>query len=434
MKKHYEQILIGCCFLFIFVNIGLASTAFSVHQPYLVAIEGIGDTGGSLILSARTLVSLLAMLVVDRYYRALDVRRGVLVACLLTAIGFAVYSIAGNLPTFILGALFLGMGYGFGGMVAATYLANRWFSSGIGSVIGFTSMGSGIASIVMPLIVTAVISASSLSTAFIVEAAIAAGGGLLVFAFLRNRPSDLDMQPFSHATREKKRKRADSLTASAKGSPAGSEKGASKDTPPMPPTATPIPASQRFLLMAAMVFVGIFCCCGITYMSVLATSQGFDTTFAALLVSTAGAALTIAKFVAGELFDHLGAPRASAIMFAFACIGFALCCLAGLGNAAIMICGAIAVGCGLSLGTVGISVWSIDLSDPATRTKQIKNFQVAYALGGFIANTLPGLIKDLVGTYVVSYAAMVVIAALAAIIILHFYRKYKALGERNASY
>ena len=424
MKRHYEQILISCCFLFIFVNIGLASTAFSVHQPYLVAIEGIGDTGGSLILSARTLVSLIAMLVVDRYYSLLDVRRGVFAACLFTAIGFAIYSVAINLPTFMTGAVFLGLGYGLGGMVAMTYLANRWFSSGIGAVIGFTSMGSGIASIVMPLIVTAVISASSLSTAFRVEASIAAGVGLLVFAFLRNRPSDLDMQPFSHAVREKKRIKHG---ARSTGEPTTGKKSANNSQPR--PIAAPVPAGQRALLMAAMVFVGIFCCCGITYLSVLATSHGFDTTFAALLVSIAGAALTVAKFVTGELFDHLGAPRASAIMFAFACVGFTLCCFVGLGNATIMICGAIAVGCGLSLGTVGISVWSIDLSDPATRTKQIKNFQVAYALGGFIANTLPGLVKDLVGTYVVSYAAMVIVAALAGGIILHFYRRFKPASQ-----
>jgi len=69
-------------------------------------------------------------------------------------------------------------------------------------------------------------------------------------------------------------------------------------------------------------------------------------------------------------------------------------------------------------------VWSLDLSNPATREREVKNFQVAYALGGFIANTLPGIVKDLVGTYVVSYAAMVAVTAVAAIIVLRFYRKY----------
>lgn len=398
LKRHYEKVIVGCCFMFIFVNIGLASTAFSVHQPYLVAIEGIGDTGGSLILSVRTLTSFVAMLVVDRYYNALDVRVGVLIASLCTAGGFAVYSVATTLPVFFAGAVLLGLGYGLGGMVAMTYLANRWFASGIGSVVGFASMGSGIASIVMPLIVVNVIESASLSAAFLVEGAVACIVGVGVFALLRNRPSDMGMKPY--------------------------EGKAGKARSHIGEVCAPSSPHQRILLLFAMVCVGTFCCCGMTYMSVLATSSGFDAVFGALLVSIAGAALTLAKFVVGELFDHLGTPRASAIMFAFAGVGFALCCCVGLGSQAIMIAGAIAVGSGLSLGTVGISIWSIDLSDAANRAKQIKNFQVAYALGGFIANTLPGLVKDLVGSYVVSYAAMVVITAIAAFIILYFYRTH----------
>ena len=398
MRRHYEKVIVGCCFLFIFVNVGIASTAFSVHQPFLVALDGIGDTGGSLILSVRTLTSFFAMLVVDRYYNLLDVRLGVLVASLCTASGFVVYSIAASLPTFFAGAVLLGLGYGLGGMVAMTYLANRWFASGIGSVVGFASMGSGIASIVMPLVVVNVIEAVSLSAAFLVEAATSAIVGVAVFALLRNRPSDLGMEPY-HGKSGKMRARKKAAVGSV----------------------SPV---QRLLLLTAMVCVGIFSCCGITYMSVLATSSGFDVLFAASLVSIAGFALTIAKLAAGELFDHLGTPRGSAIMFSIGIAGFILCCFAGAGNAIVMVCGAIAVGCGLSLGSVGVSVWSIDLSEPANRTKQIKNFQVAYALGGFIANTLPGIVKDIVGTYVVSYAAMVAITALAAFIILHFYRTH----------
>lgn len=400
-SRHYEKVIVACCFLTIFVNVGLASTAFSVHQPYIVALPGIGDTGGSLILSVRTLSSLVVMIFLDRYYRLLDVRLGVLVANLFTAAGFLVYSLAGNLPTFFCGAVFLGFGYGLGGMASATYLVNRWFSSGIGSVVGFVSMGSGLASIVMPLIVVRIINTSSLSTAFGVEGALAAALGLLVFLFLRNRPSDMGLRPFER-------------TASGKASKREGRKAGSSERP--------LPKGERLAVLAAMVGVGVFSCCGITYLSVLATSSGFDALFAAVLVSVAGAALTVAKFVTGELFDHLGTPAGSAIMFTLAFAGFAMCCLAGLGNAPFMVCAAVLVGAGLSLGSVGVSVWSLDMSDAANRAREIKNFQVAYALGGFIANTLPGIVKDLVGTYVVSYMALLVITALAAFIVLRQYR------------
>lgn len=398
LKRHYEKVIVGCCFLFIFANIGLASTAFSVHQPYLVALPGIGDTGGSLILSVRTLVSFIAMLVVDRYYRLLDVRRGVTLAGLMTCAGFLVYSMASSLPVFFAGAALLGLGYGLGGMVAMTYLANRWFASGIGAVVGFASMGSGLASIVIPLVVVRVIEASSLSTAFAVEGALAGAVALVSFVLLRNRPSDMGLAPYERDAKARNRRVHE---------------------------MAPAPAGERRVLMAAMVCVGIFCCGAMTYLSVLATSSGFSPVFAATLVSMAGIALTVAKFAVGELFDHLGGPRASALMFGFALAGFALACCVGLGSAALIMVAAVMLGCGLSLGTVGISVWSLDLSDPAKREREVRNFQVAYALGGFIANTLPGIVKDLVGSYVVSYAGMLVITAFAAFIILRFYRKFE---------
>ena len=391
LTRHYERIIVGCCFLFIFANIGLASTAFSVHQPYLVALQGIGDTGGSLILSVRTLVSFIAMLVVDRYYRLLDVRLGVSLACFATAAGFFVYSIATSLPAFFCGAVLLGIGYGLGGMVAMTYLANRWFATGIGGVVGFASMGSGLASIAMPLVVVRVIEASSLSDAFRMEGAIAAAVGVIVLSLLRNRPENLGLKPYAGTSGKEATRKSHALT--------------------------PAPLRERIALFMAMVGVGTFCCCGITYLSVLATSSGFDTLFAATLVSIAGIALTAAKYVAGKLFDRLGAPRASATMFACALAGFALACFAGLGAKPPMIAASVLIGAGLSLGTVGISVWSID-------AQQIKNFQVAYALGGFIANTLPGIVKDLVGTYVISYAAMCAIVIGAAAIVLRYYRKF----------
>ena len=400
VKRHYEKVIIGCCFAFLFVNVGFASTAFAVHQPYLVAMEGIGDTGGSLILSVRTLVTLLATIVVDRYFRILDVRLGVLVATLMTATGFVIYSFASSLPVFFAGGVLLGFGYSFGGLVAMTMLANRWYAENVGSAVGFATMGSGAASIVMPLLVVRVIEASSLSAAFLMEGIIAAAIGVVVFALLRNRPSDMGLEPY--------------VGKSGRGHGHARE------------NMRPASRGDHFVLMAAMAFVGAFCCGAITYMSVLATSSGFDPVFAATIVSIAGVALTASKFGTGELFDIMGTPRGSAVVFAVGFVGFTLCCFAGLGSAALMVVAAVLVGAGISLGSVGISVWSIELSSEANRAREIKNFQVAYSIGGFIANTLPGIVKDLVGSYVVSYAGMLVLLVLAAVIVLRHYRKYTA--------
>lgn len=76
IKQHYEVVVAACCFLILFTNVGLPSTSFSVYQPYLVDLPGVGHSGGSIIVSVRTFVSLLAMLVVGRYYDLVDCRIG----------------------------------------------------------------------------------------------------------------------------------------------------------------------------------------------------------------------------------------------------------------------------------------------------------------------------------------------------------------------
>lgn len=122
IKQHYEAVVAVCCFLILFTNVGLPSTSFSVYQPYLVDLPGVGHSGGSIIVSVRTFVSLLAMLVVGRYYDLVDCRIGAFLATLCVSAGFALYSFAGQqLQHAVRRSALTGLGYGFGGMIASDH-------------------------------------------------------------------------------------------------------------------------------------------------------------------------------------------------------------------------------------------------------------------------------------------------------------------------
>ena len=95
----------GCCFAFLFVNVGFPSTAFGVFQPYIVEVPGMSHALGSLVVSFRALVSLLATFFVAHYYRRLDCRAGVALGTCLTGLGFAVYAFADSFALFMLGSL-----------------------------------------------------------------------------------------------------------------------------------------------------------------------------------------------------------------------------------------------------------------------------------------------------------------------------------------
>ena len=426
MKCYSEKIVVACGFLFIFVNLGLASTSFNIYQSYIVDIPGVGHTGGSAILSVRNLSSLIAMMLVNRYYDLLDVRGGVSVACGFTACGFVAYAFAAqmaSLPLFVVGAVCCGIAYGVGGMVGVTTLMGRWFETDIGTAVGIASVGSGVASVLVPLVVVHIIDALSLSAAFVLEVLVALAIGLIVALLLRNRPSDVGMLPHGATPPEAHGAAAAAEPDDGEGAKGKPARKAKKSRTVL--HGDPLPAAARRFLMLAMMLVGMVSVGSIAYLSVLFTTSGVDVGFAATLVSVAGLCLTISKFVTGELFDHLGSVRASTIALGSMIVAMLVCCVVPTGSTVAAAASAVLVGLGLAVGSVGISVWSLEMSDDEHRSQFVKNCQVWYAFGGFVMNTIPGPLHDLTGSYLVSYAIMATCVIIATVIILTLYRRYR---------
>lgn len=398
VKRHYEKVICVCCFLILFTNIGLPSTSFSVYQPYLVAIPGVGHSGGSVILSVRTFVSLVAMFFVVRYYSWLNCRIGAFVASIFVAIGFALYSV--NTESYFglcVGSVFTGLGYGLGGMICSTMLIGRWFKTNVATVAGFAAVGSGVAAVVLPPIVVDVVDATSLSAAFGLEALLALALGALVFMLLRNFAEDMGLEPYASKKKTKSGK------------------------PKRGRTSRDVPHALLPVLLVAMVFVGCASVGGNGYLGVLFTSEGFSTEAAAALIAVSGACLMVAKLFNGLVFDAIGTRNGSILFFLLFIGGTGLLCLTDMGSSWLATAAAVMFGLGLSLGTVGISVWSIELAPKGREVQTIRNFQICYALGGFIFMLLPGFLTEAFGTYLVSYAALFFMLIAAAAVIVGIY-------------
>ena len=416
IKAHYEKIICACCFIILFTNIGLPSTSFSVYQPYLVARPGVGHAGGSVIISIRTFVSLVAMFFVALFYRLFDCRLGVFISSLCVGLGFALYALfADSYVGLCVASVFTGLGYGLGGMVASTMLISRWFSSNMATAAGIAAVGSGVAAMVLPSLVVGVISSTSLSVAFGLESALACCMGLLVFVLLRNRPEDIEREPFSASqTVNAKRRNKKGKDTSSK------QVRVNRD----------LPHAFLPIVFVAMVFIGCISVGGSNYLAVLFTSEGFSTEYAAALVAISGACLTASKLFSGIVFDKVGTRRGSLVFFVLFIAGTALLCLSDMGNKSLASVAVVLYGLGLSLGTVGISIWSIELSPKGNQMQTIRNIQMAYALGGFVFTFLPGFLTELFGTYLVSYLILLVMVILAGIAIVTI---YTVLDKRSVS-
>lgn len=425
LKQHYEKVICACCFLLLFTNVGLASTSFSVYQPYLVELPGVGHSGGSIVISIRTFISVIAMFFVARYYEKLDCRKGVACASLCIGIGFAIYAFStANFVGLCIGSIFTGLGYGLGGMVASTMLIGRWFKDHVATAAGIAAVGSGVAAVIVPPVVVALESAFSLSSAFVAEGILALVCAVTLYALLRNKPQDMGLVPYTDpklSSEVEDESQKTSLQKKQRGNRINRN----------------LPSRMVPVVLIAMLFVGCVSVGGSNYLAVLFTSEGFTTEYAALLVSISGACLMVSKLFTGVVFDKIGTAKGSLVFFALFIIGLILLCLSDMGNHNLALFGVLFYGTGLALGTVGISIWSIELAPRGQQVKTIKNFQIAYALGGFIFTFLPGFLMEATGTYLISYGTLLIMVVLAAGIIVGLYvildrRAMKAFNNQGA--
>lgn len=407
-RKHYERIIVACAFLLLFVNVGFTSTSFSVYQAPLVALPGVGDVGGSFIVTVRTLVTLVSMFFTGVYYKHLNPRIGFFLATLCTAVAFVLFGSLQSLWGLCIASTFAGLGYGFGGMVASTYLIGNWFRGKVGSVSGTVTMGSGFAAILVPIVAGALMDMFSLSVAFYVEAAVALIIGITIFMFVRVNPMEVGREPIESYGKVRKLHK-----------PGDSDK--PKRHPKEKLSSVPLPKASYISMIIAIILLGGVSVSGYNYFGILLTSQGIDPIVAATVISVAGITLTFSKFLVGKVCDRFGTLAGCTAFFILLIGALLLCSLIGRGGVPEAFFAGAILGIGMPLGTTGISLWSLELSTPEKMLTNIRRFQLSYAFGGFAFNMMPGVLFSVTGTYTSTYDVLTLMAAICAVIVITVY-------------
>lgn len=433
IKRHYERVIVACAFLLLFVNVGFNSTSFAIYQSHIVDLPGVGDVGGSVVVTVRTLVAFICMFFTGIFYRRVNPRIGFFIATLFTTFAFVLFGCAQSFAGLCVAAFCGGIAYGFGGMVASTYLIGNWFRGKVGSVSGIATMGSGVASIVVPLIAGWLIDSFSLSAAFYTEAGFALILALLLLVFVRVKPQEVGLEPITHDARNSAPKTAAANTEGPSGAlhkkhphlhfhrVHHSHHAGPFAQPKVNLSSMPLPRGAYCAMIFALVLLGGVSVAGFNYFGILLTTQGIDLGVTAVLISLSGVFLTLSKFLVGVVCDRFGTLAGSFIFFILLVIAMVLCALVGAGGIPEAAAAAIVLGIGMPLGTTGIALWSLELSTPEQMLKTIRHFQLAYAFGGFIFNLMPGLLCALTGTYTSSYFVMLGMTAICAIIVVTVY-------------
>lgn len=390
-KDFYKHVITACAFLLMFVNVGFPSTSFGVYQPYIVNSPEMTHATGSLVITFRNFVSLLAIFWVHKYYEKFNCKIGISLATLLTAIGFFIYSISNNLILYLIGAVVVGAGYGFGGSAAMTILIGQWYKKDTGVPIGIATIGSSISGIFIPVIALTIVNTVGLSMSFMIEGIIALISSVLLFFFLKNKNQ-------------------------------GNIKLREKEILP----AKRIIDKRKYTLFVFSVFlVGGACLSAVVFLSILFTTSGSSALLAATVVSVSNIALCIGKFILGFCFDKIGTYKSSIIFYVIVIVSVILLCIAPEINEVFAIVAASIFGVGTSILTVGISQWSIVISVESSRQRTIRDFQAAYAAGGFAMGMIPGAIAEVFESYLPFYISVSVIIAISAIMFIVLFPKNK---------
>ncbi|MBQ5820208.1 MAG: MFS transporter [Clostridia bacterium] len=399
MKRfHYAWVICLACLWMYLCYVGLLSNLLTIYLPFIEA-TGISHSAGSAILSIRSLFSFLSTILAGWYFQKLSLRTGILIGALIGTASAVIFSIGGGPFVYYIAAALAGIGYGFSSVYPASILLANWFHIRRGLAFGISASGSGLAYLVFSPLLSRIILSSSLTKAFLAQAAFLAVSGLAVYLVVRDYPEDMGLRPYGEGRQEESAR---------------------------PTQRRAVPPLSPFLLgMLAliMLFVGGAGLSFSGHLSVLATTCGYAHELAAKVVSLFGFVLFASKMLAGGIADRIG-PRNSSILF---CVTFALGCAAVLGmngiNAFWYYVLAILLGIGAAICTVGPPLWAGELAPAEEYARTVKWLQVFYNLGGIVFNVVPGIIADRTGEYKTSFFLFAAMMLSALFLLLWAYRK-----------
>ncbi len=376
-RVHYGWVIVAVCMMLIF-GASLVSTGMSIGINALHRDYGMSGAETSAIITVCSASAFAFTCIGDRYYTKFGLRNGMFIAALSGCVAFLIYSVSGDNPWFYyIGSLFGGVTYGLGFMLPASILMRRWFTKNRALALSMCSAGSGISIAVGSPILEVVISDVGLKASFLLEAAFMAAVALMILILVKNRPSDIGIEPLGGPEKESVKK--------------GSGKYSLSHT-------------ALIALIIAAVCVGV---CGFpatSHFSLNFTTAGLDDLKVAFGISVFGIVLIVCKLLLGKTMDSKGSYFATMLFGTFAVFGFFGCfAVAYVPEYWVMIVSMVFLGIGNPIVSLGCPNWASDFTTADEYPKNLRRLQMGCQFGIMAGSFLPGLIFDTAGSYSWAY-------------------------------
>ena len=397
-KIHYGfGICIGCI-LALIICCGLALNAFSVTIPFVLKQNAFTNTQTSMITTMRAVGYFVSTLFFAKYYQSLGYRLGLTVSTLMTSAAYLTFMLAGsNLLAYYLGGFLTGVSNGLGSIVAVTILINRWFLEKRSTALGVCAASTGLATVVFSPLMTRLIETLSLQICFRAVALFSTVVAVLVFLILRDDPYKIGKLPYGQKEEVK--------TQEAGG------------------PGVRFSTLHWWVMLLAVALFGACATPSVSHQTVLLTTEGFSPMTAARAYSISGAALMLGKIAFGALSDRVGRMRSTIVFCAILLVSLTMFLFLGSGSVPLAFASFALFGVGLTVYTVGISIWTQDFASDANRKQMLYRFQLAYAVGRLAFSTVPGIVADRTGSYIPAYAIFLGMSVFASAVVMFTYQK-----------
>ena len=402
-KPHYAWFICLGAALSLCVVMGLGVNIFTIYQPEIIALNGFTNAQGSWITTTRSLFILGTLLVVNQLCTKLGLRLVMTLGMLMVGLSCFSFGMSTTFPMYCFSAALTGVGYCMGGMVPLSLIISNWFDSRRGLALGLASAGSGVVTIFAPAIITRLIQDFSLKTAFFCEGAFILFMAATAWLLLRSVPADKGLSPY--------RIPGDCAPAA----PVHSGQGHGK---------RPI-----ILLLAACFLLGGPLGPAFSHLTVLFTTEGYDSMVVAGLISYMGLAISVSKIICGQMYDRLGGRLSNTWVLGGYLAGHLLCCLAFTQSTALAYLAITVFAFGISVSAVSPAVWARDLAAPADYAKTVRAITTAYTAGMLVMGPIPGILADRFGSYIPAYLFFALCQLVLTLIIQGIYFKLD-LGRR----
>lgn len=395
----------------VFVCVGLVSNAFSIYLPFIIKVHGFTNTQISLMAAVRSVASLAAMFAVDYYYAKLGLKKGIALALFCAPAAFLIYGFSSTPVLYYLASAIAGFSYALGGMVPASLLIRQWFPLKPAAALGIAASGSGLGAIIGPVALMFLINHFGLSSSFLIEALAIAVFAIPVIILIRENPA------FS--------------THGRPAGPGGTEtsfavkrSGRTSDRDSKMLLHDRLNPREHFFIMAGIFLIGVVGLTGYNNLSLLYMTTGHSAAMVSFFLSLMGALLIIGKCSFGWIADRIGSYPAAALFCLLLCIGQTLCCFAPQAGSLLFGITFLFLGVGLALASVGLSLMASDFCRKGNFATVLKNYQLAYTLGGLMSSAVPGILADKTGSYLPSYILFFIFSIAIFLFIVPVYRHH----------